>query len=90
MSSRTTLLAGAIVHGLFVFLGTAGLGFVVLPAVARATSLDTNAEAFFSLLTLKAGPVLVGVGGVGRPPSDRGRTATGGRSLLRWFTRGRS
>jgi hypothetical protein len=60
VSSRATLLAGAIVYGLLVFLGTAGLGFVVLPSLGRVTGLDTEAEAAFSFLTLKAVPLLVG------------------------------
>ncbi len=60
MSSRAPTLVGAIVYGLLVFLGTAGLGFVVLPAVGQATGLDTDAEAAFSFLTLKAVPFLVG------------------------------
>ena len=60
MSSRATLLARALVYGLLVFLGTAGLGFVVVPTLGRATGLDTEAEAAFSFLTLKAVPLLVG------------------------------
>jgi hypothetical protein len=58
--TRATLIAGAIVYGLVVFLGTAGLGFVVLPTVGRAMGLDPDAEAAFSFLTLKAVPYLVG------------------------------
>jgi hypothetical protein len=61
VSSRATLLTGAIVYGLLVFLGTAGLGFGVLPTVGRATGLDTEAEAALSFLTLKALPFLVGL-----------------------------
>ena len=61
MPSRATLLTGAIVYGLLVFLGTAGLGFVVLPVVGHASGLDTEAEAVFSFLTLKAVPFLVGL-----------------------------
>ena len=55
------LLTGAIVYGLLVFLGAAGLGFGVLPMVARAAGLDADAEAAFSFLTLKAVPLLVGL-----------------------------
>jgi hypothetical protein len=64
VSSRATLLAGAVVYGLLVFLGTAGLGFVVLPSVGYHTglfSIETEAEAAFSLVTLKAVPFLVGL-----------------------------
>jgi hypothetical protein len=62
--SRTTLFAGAIAYGLLVFLGTAILGFVVLPAIGSASGLfpiDTEANATFSFVTLKAVPVLVGL-----------------------------
>ena len=38
-SSRTTRIASAFLYGLLVFLGTAGLGFVVLPALGLATGL---------------------------------------------------
>ena len=58
---RTTILVGSIVYGLLVFLGTAGLGFVALPTLAHATGLfpvDTEAEAAFSMVTLKAVPFL--------------------------------
>jgi len=61
VSSRATILAGAIVYGLFVFLGAAGLGFAVLPAVGRAAGIDNEAEAALSLLTLKAVPLLMGL-----------------------------
>ena len=60
MSSRATLLTGAIVYGILVFLGTAGLGFAVLPTLGRATGLDTETEAALSFITLKAVPLLVG------------------------------
>jgi hypothetical protein len=52
---------GSIVYGFLVFLGTACLGFVVLPSVAHATGLfplDTEAQAAFSMVTLKAVPLL--------------------------------
>ena len=48
-------------YGLLVFLGTAGLGFGVLPMVGRAVGLDSDAEAAFSFLTLEAVPFLVGL-----------------------------
>jgi lincosamide nucleotidyltransferase A/C/D/E len=60
-SSKVTLLAGASVYGLLVFLGTAGLGFAVLPSVGRAAGLDAEAQAAFSFLTLKAVPFLAGL-----------------------------
>ena len=60
MSSRAATLVGAIVYGLLVFLGTAGLGFAVLPAVGRVARLDADAETALSFLTLKAVPLLVG------------------------------
>ena len=53
-------LTGTIVYGFLVFLGTAGLGFVVVPSVGHAMGLDADAEAAFSFLTLKAVPLLVG------------------------------
>jgi len=62
--SRATLLGGSIVYALVVFLGTAAIGFVVLPAVGYATGLfaiRAEAEGVFSLLTLKAVPFLVGL-----------------------------
>ena len=64
MALRVKLLVGSIGYATLVFLGTAGLGFVVAPTVARAAHLfpiETDAEAFFSLLTLKAVPVLAGL-----------------------------
>jgi hypothetical protein len=64
MALRATLLAGAIGYATLVFLGMAGLGFVVAPAIGRATHLfpiETEADAVFSLLTLKAVPALVGL-----------------------------
>ena len=63
MPSRTTLLAGAIFYSLLVFLGIATLGFVVAPVIGHATGLfpiETEAQATFSLLTLKAVPLIVG------------------------------
>jgi hypothetical protein len=56
-----TILLGCILYGLLVFLGTAGLGFVALPTLAHASGLfpvDTEAEAAFSMVTLKAVPFL--------------------------------
>jgi hypothetical protein len=56
--------AGAFIYGVLVFLGTAGLGFVLLPAIAIAAGLFTieaEARGAFSLVTLKAVPVLAGL-----------------------------
>lgn len=64
MPSRTTLLVGSIVYGLLVFLGTAALGFVLLPAIGYATGLfpiQAEAAAAFSLVTLKGVPFLAGL-----------------------------
>jgi hypothetical protein len=62
--SRASSFLGAIVYGALVFLGTAGLGFVVAPALGHASGLfpfDKEAQAVFSLLTLKAVPFLFGL-----------------------------
>ena len=64
MPSRATLLAGAAIYALLVFLGTAGLGFLVLPALGYTTGLftiDAEAQGAFSLVTLEAVPFLVGL-----------------------------
>jgi hypothetical protein len=61
--TRTKLFAGAFVYGVLVFLGTAGLGFVVLPIIGYHSGLfpiETEADAAFSLTTLKAVPLLAG------------------------------
>jgi len=55
-------IAGSFAYGVLVFLGMAGLGFVVAPALGLATGLfaiDAEARAFFSLLTLKSVPYLL-------------------------------
>jgi hypothetical protein len=51
-------------YALLVFGGAAVLGFVVAPLLGMASGLfpmDTEARAFFSLLTLKGVPYLVGL-----------------------------
>ena len=65
MPSRLPPGLGAIAYGVVVFLGTAGFGFVVAPALGRASGrfLETEAAAVFSMLTLKAVPFLVGISG---------------------------
>jgi hypothetical protein len=62
LSSRAALLASSIVYGVLIFVGTAGLGFVGLPAVVYAAGLfpiETEATGALSLVTLKAVPFLV-------------------------------
>jgi hypothetical protein len=64
LPSRARLLAGAVLYALLVFLGTAALGFVVAPFAGHATGLfpnETDAQAAFSLVTLKAVPLLLGL-----------------------------
>ena len=64
MSSQVIRIAKAFTYGLLVFVGTAGFGFVILPAIAIAAGLFTieaEARGAFSLVTLKAVPVLVGL-----------------------------
>ena len=51
-------------YGLLVFLGTALLGFVVLPLLGMASgyfTIDAEARGAFSMLTLKAVPYLAGL-----------------------------
>jgi hypothetical protein len=65
MSSEKGSLIWSAGYGLLVLAGTAVLGFVVAPYVGIATGLfviDTEARGFFSLLTLKGTPFLVGLG----------------------------
>jgi hypothetical protein len=53
---------GPIAYGALVFVAMAGFGFAVLPAVGLASGLFTieaEASAFFSLLTLKSVPFLL-------------------------------
>ena len=64
MSPGTALVIRALAYGLLVFLGTALVGFVVAPAIAYTSGLfelETDAQATFSLITLKAVPFLVGL-----------------------------
>jgi hypothetical protein len=66
VQSRVPPWLGAIAYGVLVFLGTTGFGFVVAPALGRASGrfpIETEAAAAFSLLTLKAVPCLVGLSG---------------------------
>jgi len=55
---------GTIAYGLSVFIGTAVLGFVVAPFIAFESGLfpiQSDAEAVFSFLTLRAFPLLFGL-----------------------------
>ena len=61
LTSNSRILIGSVAYGFGVFAGTAVLGFVVAPYLGSATGLfpiDTEAQAFFSLLTLKGVPDL--------------------------------
>jgi hypothetical protein len=61
LTSNTRILLGSVAYSVGVFAGTALLGFVVAPVLGIATGLfpiDTEASAFFSLLTLKGVPDL--------------------------------
>jgi hypothetical protein len=77
-----------------VFFGTAGVGFVVVPSLARATGLDTEAEAALSFLTLKAVPLLVGFSAAAAlsyqwlPPLSIPRRVAvyAGTTVLAWLT----
>ncbi len=56
------LVIGSVAYCVGVFIGTAVLGFVVAPFLGIVTGLfpiDTEAQAFFSLLTLKGVPDLL-------------------------------
>ena len=64
MHSQLGTYVGAALHGLLVFVGAALLGFIVAPLVGIAAglfSIDAEARAFFSLLTLKGVPYLLGL-----------------------------
>lgn len=69
MRSRSTVWGGSIVYGLLVLAGTALLGFVVAPALwgtmGGLFTIGTEARTFFSLLTLKAAPLLMAFSVVG-------------------------
>ena len=78
MRSQLGTTVGAAVYGLLVFVAAALLGFVVAPFVGVASglfSIDAEARAFFSLLTLKGVPYLLGSsvlsGALYRPLSAR-------------------
>lgn len=63
MSSRTSRTLKAAAYGLAVLAGSLLLGFVLAPWLATATGLfeiDVEAQGFFSLLTLKGLPYLIG------------------------------
>jgi hypothetical protein len=65
MRPQTRLYLGTALYGLSVLVGIAALGFALAPALAVATGLfaiDVEAQSFFSLLTLKGAPVLLGLG----------------------------
>lgn len=58
------LYVGATLYGLLVAGGIAALGFVVAPMLAISSGLfaiDVEAQGFFSMLTLKGAPYLVGL-----------------------------
>jgi hypothetical protein len=62
--AKASRYVAATVYGALVFSGTALLGFVVAPWLALAGglfSIDAEARSFFSLLTLKGVPCLVGL-----------------------------
>ena len=61
LTSNTRTILGSVAYSVGVFAGAALLGFVVAPFLGIATGLfpiDTEASAFFSLLTLKGVPDL--------------------------------
>ena len=61
-TSNSRILIGSVAYGVGVFVGTAVFGFVAAPFLGSTTGLfpiDTEARAFFSLLTLKGVPDLV-------------------------------
>lgn len=64
MPARARRAAVAGLYGVLVFAGTAALGFAVLPPLAHASGwfpIETEAAAAFSLVTLKAVPLLAGL-----------------------------
>lgn len=65
MSSQAKLYAKCAGYGAAVFAGMLLLGFVLAPWLGVATGLfaiDVESQGFFSMLTLKAMPYLVGLG----------------------------
>ena len=61
-TSNSRILIESVAYSVGVFVGTAAFGFVAAPFLGSATGLfpiDTEASAFFSLLTLKGAPDLV-------------------------------
>jgi hypothetical protein len=61
LTSKSRVLLGSVAYSIGVFGGAALLGFVVAPFLGIASGLfpiDTEARAFFSLLTLKGVPDL--------------------------------
>jgi hypothetical protein len=84
---------GCVAYGALVFLGMAGLGFLLAPAVGHASGLfpvEVEARAFFSLVTLRAVPYLVALAvvsgfayeGIGRLGASRRITAYASNTLL--------
>lgn len=60
--SRAILVGSCAMHAVFVFVGTALLGFVVAPTLAIASGrfpIESDARAAFAWLTLKGVPYLV-------------------------------
>ena len=62
--SRSKLFLASLAYALLVFAGTAVLGFVIAPLLGIASGrfpIDTDAQAVFSMLTLKGVPYLAGL-----------------------------
>jgi len=65
MNRDLRIYVGAGIYSLLVLGGAAVLGFVVAPQLAAASGffpIDADARGFFSLVTLKGAPYLVGLG----------------------------
>lgn len=84
-SPRAIRLAGAVAYAVLVFLGAAGLGFVVLPTLGYAGGLfaiEAEARGAFSLVTLEAVPFLVGLSGAAALSYDWLATLSIGRRVV--------